>query len=251
MLVSSRENDPMTLRDRLQWLFRMALMLFILTSVAFLSALTAMRFAIHGSEVVMPEVVGKKNIDAQQILRGRGISMKVEDRIYSLLPLDQVVRQSPPPNMKVKLGQNAHVVLSLGPQKVTIPPVTGRSVRLARIGLLRGGMQVGEVSGAYLPIGMADDVIEQDPAPGTSDVTSPRENLLVSMGPRPPAYAMPGVTGLPLTDAEARLGSAGLKVSKLTLSATSNSPHGTVVGQIPARGQRVDASASIELEVAE
>ncbi len=127
----------MTLRDRLQWLFRMALMLFILMSVAFLSALTAMRFAIHGREVVMPDVVGKKNLDAQQILRGRGVSMKVEDRIYSLLPLDQVVRQSPPPNMKVKLGQYAHVVLSLGPQKVTIPPVGGRSVRLARIELLR------------------------------------------------------------------------------------------------------------------
>jgi hypothetical protein len=38
----------MTLRDRLQWIFRMALLAFILTSVAFLSALTAMRFAIQG-----------------------------------------------------------------------------------------------------------------------------------------------------------------------------------------------------------
>jgi beta-lactam-binding protein with PASTA domain len=241
----------MTLRDRLQWLFRMALMLFILTSVAFLSALTAMRFAIHGREVVMPDVVGKKNLDAQQILRGRGVTMKVEDRIYSLLPLDQVVRQSPPPNMKVKLGQYAHVVLSLGPQKVTIPPVGGRSVRLARIELLRGGMQVGEVSGAFLPGGTPDEVIQQDPAPGTSDVTSPHENLLVSMGPRPPAYAMPDVTGLPLGDAEGRLTPAGLKVSKLTLSSSSGAQHGTVVGQTPARGQRVDSSATIELEVAE
>ena len=241
----------MTLRDRLQWLFRMALMLFILMSVAFLSALTAMRFAIHGREVVMPDVVGKKNLDAQQILRGRGVSMKVEDRIYSLLPLDQVVRQSPPPNMKVKLGQYAHVVLSLGPQKVTIPPVGGRSVRLARIELLRRGMQVGEVSSAYLPAGTPDEVIQQDPAPGTSDVTSPHENLLVSMGPRPAAYSMPDVTGIPLGDAEAKLSPAGLKVSKLSLSPSSGSPHGTVVGQTPARGQRVDPTASIELEVAE
>lgn len=241
----------MTLRARLQWLFRMALMLFILMSVAFLSALTAMRFAIHGREVVMPDVVGKKNLDAQQILRGRGVSMKVEDRIYSLLPVDQVVRQSPPPNMKVKLGQYAHVVLSLGPQKVTIPPVGGRSVRLARIGLLRGGMQVGEVSSAYLPYGMPDDVIQQDPAPGTSDVTSPHENLLVSMGPRPPAYAMPDVTGLQLGDIVARLSPAGLKVSKLTLSSTSSARHGTVVGQTPSRGARVDSSTAIELEVAE
>lgn len=241
----------MTLRDRLQWLFRMALMLFILTSVAFLSALTAMRFAIHGREVVMPDVVGKKYLDAQQILRGRGVTMKVEDRIYNLLPVDQVVRQSPPPNMKVKLGQYAHVVLSLGPQKVTIPPVGGRSVRLARIELLRGGMQVGEVSSAYLSNGTPDEVIQQDPAPGTSDVTSPHENLLVSMGPRPPAYSMPDVTGLALGDAEAKLTPAGLKVSKLTLAPSSGAQHGIVVGQTPARGQRVDPAASIELQVAE
>jgi eukaryotic-like serine/threonine-protein kinase len=241
----------MSLRDRLQFLFRMALMLFILTSVAFLSALTAMRFAIHGREVVMPDVVGKKNLDAQQILRGRGVTMKVEDRIYSDVPLDEVVRQSPPPNMHVKLGQFAHVVLSLGPQKVTIPPVEGQSVRLARIELLRGGMQVGEISTAYLSSGTPDEVIQQDPAPGTSDVTSPHENLLVSIGPRPLAYAMPDLTGIPLGDAEAKLGPTGLKVSKLSLSSSSSSPHGTVVGQTPSRGQRVDSSATIELEVAE
>lgn len=241
----------MTLRDRLQWLFRMALMLFILTSVAFLSALTAMRFAIQGREVVMPDVVGKKNLDAQQILRGRGVTMKVEDRIYNLRPVDQVVRQSPPPNMKVKLGQYAHVVLSLGPQKVSIPPVGGRSVRLARIELLRGGMQVGEVSSAYLTDRAPDEVIQQDPAPGTTDVTSPHENLLVSMGPRPPAYCMPDVTGLALGDAEAKLTPTGLKVSKLTLAASSGAQHGTVVGQTPARGHRVDPTASIELQVAE
>jgi beta-lactam-binding protein with PASTA domain len=241
----------MTLRDRLQWLFRMSLMLFILTSVAFLSALTAMRFAIHGREVVMPDVVGKKSSLAEQILSGRGVAMKVEDRIYSTQTVDQVVRQSPPPNMHVKLGQYAHVVLSLGPQKVTIPPVVDRSVRLARIELLRGGMQVGEISSAYLPGGIPDAVIQQDPAPGTSDVTSPHENLLVSLGPRPMAFAMLDLNGLSLGDAEARLTPAGLKVSKLTLSPSSGAVHGTVVGQTPLRGQRVDPSATIELEVAE
>ena len=35
-------------------------MLFILASVAFLSALTAMRYAVQGREVVLPDVVGKR-----------------------------------------------------------------------------------------------------------------------------------------------------------------------------------------------
>ena len=50
----------MKFRDRLEWIFRIALLAFILASVAFLSALTAMRLAIQGREVVMPNVVGRR-----------------------------------------------------------------------------------------------------------------------------------------------------------------------------------------------
>lgn len=241
----------MVLRERLQWVFRMAVLLFILSSVAFLSALTAMRFAVQGREVAMPDVVGKLAVPAQQILRGRGVGMKVEDRIFSNLPVDTVVRQSPPPNIRVKTGQSAHVVLSLGPQKVTIPQLQDRSLRAAQVELLRGGMQLGEVSSVYLPGEMVDTVTEQNPAPGNTEVTGPHVNLLVSLGPRPAAYVMPELSGLPIAEAQAKLGSAGLRLSKLTPEPASDSAAGTVVGQTPARGERVDASSTVELQVAE
>src|SRR6185437_11693526 len=89
-----------SLRERLHWIMRMALLLFILASVAFLSAILAMRFAIQGREVTVPDVVGRNAIEARQILQGRGIGITVEDRVYSAQPVDDVVRQSPPPNMR-------------------------------------------------------------------------------------------------------------------------------------------------------
>jgi serine/threonine-protein kinase len=241
----------MTLRDRLQWFFRMSMIAFILASVAFLSALTAVRFAIQGREVAMPDVVGMKVVEAQQTLQGRGVGMKVEDRIYNALPVDEVVRQSPAPGSRVKTGQYAHVMLSLGPQKATIPSLVERSLRAARIELLRGGMQLGEISSAYLPGGQDDTVIQQEPAPGTSDLTSPHIDLLVSLGSRPAAYVMPEMTGLSLAEAESKLAGTGLKVSKFTLSPIPGTPHGTVASQNPARGSRVDSSATIELQLAE
>lgn len=241
----------MTLRDRLNWVFRMALLAFILASVAFLSALTAMRFAIQGREVAMPDVVGKPAVEAQQILQARGVGIKVEDRIYNPLPADQVVRQIPPPGTRVKTGQYAHVMVSLGPQKATIPPLTDRSLRAARIELLRGGMQLGEVSSAYLPGSEGDTVIEQEPAPGTSDVTSPHVDFLVSLGARPPAYVMPELVGLSLAEAESKLSGSGLKVAKLTFSSFPGTLHGTVAIQTPPRGARVDAGGTIELQLAE
>ncbi len=241
----------MTMAERLQWVLRMALLLFILSSVAFLSALTAMRFAVQGREVAMPDVVGKKAFTAQQILRARSVGLKVEDRIFSNLPVDTVVRQSPPPGVRVKTGQSAHVVLSLGPQKVTIPQLQDRTLRAAQVELLRGGMQLGEVSSAYLPGDVADNVTQQDPTPGTSDVIGPHVNLLVSLGPRPAAYVMPELAGLPLAEAQSKLSAAGLKVSKISPAPVADALPGTVVGQIPVRGQRVDADSSIELQVAQ
>lgn len=227
------------------------LMLFVLASVAFLSALTAMRFAIQGREVAMPDVVGMKAIAAQQTLQGRGIGMRVEDRLYNALPVDSVVRQSPPANMRVKIGQFAHVVLSLGPQRAMIPKLEETSLRAARIELLRGGLQVGEISSVYLPGWSADQVIQQDPEPGTTDNVSSHVDFLVSLGARPPAYVMPELVGLPFPDAEQKLKLAGLKLGKFTPSSQPGAPRGYVVAQTPGRGQRVDATSVIELQVAD
>ena len=241
----------MTFRERLEWMFRLALLAFILASVAFLSALTAMRFAIQGREVTVPDVVDKNAVEAQQMLQGRGLIIKVEDRLYNPAPVDTVVRQTPPPGMKVKIGQEAHVVISLGPKQATIPVLTDHSIRAARIELLRGGMQVGEISSAYLPGYEGSTVLQQDPAPGTSNVTSPHVDLLVSLGARPAVYVMPELIGLSLNEAESKFSGTGLKVAKLTFAPLPGGLHGTVVGQTPPRGARVDASSTIELQLAE
>jgi eukaryotic-like serine/threonine-protein kinase len=152
----------MSLGDRLRWMLRMAMLLFILASVAFLSALTAMRFAIRGREVQMPDLVGMPASEARPLLQSLRLGLKVEDRIYSQWPVDAVVRQSPLPSMNVKVGQDAHVVLSLGPQKVTIPELEDKSVRAAQVELLRAGMQLGEVSNLYLPASNPDTVARHE-----------------------------------------------------------------------------------------
>ena len=226
-------------------------MLFILASVAFLSALTAMRFAIQGREVVMPDLVGQKASDAQEMLFNQRLGLLVEDRVYSPLPVDEVVRQSPAGGVRVKTGEEAHVILSLGPQKVTIPKVQDVSLRAAKIELLRNGLQLGEIASLYLPDGPPDAVIRQDPAPGSTNVASPHVDLLVSLGPRPSAYVMPALGGLTLGEAEAKLNVGGLKIAKLMTEPSSTIAHGIVVGQTPVPGSRVEPGAAVELQVTE
>ena len=124
-------------------------------------------------------------------------------------------------------------------------------MRAAQIEMLREGLQLGEVSSAHLPDYPADAVIEQDPAPGTTDVTGPHVDLLVSLGPQPPAYVMPQLIGMPAAEAESKLNAAGLKVAKLASATVPGAVQGAVIDQTPEHGRRVDANTPIELQVAE
>jgi eukaryotic-like serine/threonine-protein kinase len=226
----------------------MALLIFILAAAAFLSAITAMRIAIHGREVNMPNLVGKNVSEANGLLHSRGLVLRVADRIYSELPINVVVRQSPPPGMLMKVSQQAHVVLSLGQRQLQIPLLEGNSLRASRIELLRAGLQVGEVTGITSPDEPADTVMLQTPRPGAGAAT-PRVDVLVSTGPRENAYVMPHLVGLNEVDAQHRLDVAGLR-RKVNYVAAPQWPRGAVIDQAPLAGQRIPAAITIELTVA-
>jgi len=238
----------MTVRERLEWVSRMAFLVFILASAAFLSAITAMRVAIHGREVAMPNLVGKNVAEASQTLRSKGLLLRVADRVYSDLPINQVVRQTPPPGMLMKVSQQAHVVLSLGQKQLEIPSLEGNTLRASRIQLLREGLQLGEVSSVALPDEPADKVLVQSPRQGKMAAT-PKVDVLVSAGPREASYVMPYLIGLNEIEAQRRLDVASLH-RKMNYLSAPQWPHGTVIDQVPLGGTRIFTSANVELTVA-
>ncbi len=236
---------------RVQWAARLAFQALILLAAAFFSAITAMRFAITGKEVSVPNIVGVQGGDAQQLLSQRSLGMKIADRVYSSLPRDRVVRQSPAAGTRVKLTQRIHVVLSLGTQKVSIPEVQGKTSRAARIELMRAGLQVGEITNLFFPGQEADQVVLQNPPAKATDAGSPRVNLLVAAAPRETAYVMPDLLDLPLAEAQRRIVAAGLRLSKISPAPPGVATRNLVVAQAPLRGARVLAGAAVELQVAE
>src|ERR1700724_2324448 len=240
----------MSFRERIEWLLRMSLLVFVLAAAAFLSAVMAMRFAIQGREVDMPNLVGKSSADAQMLLRGRGLELKVADRVYSDLPANTVVRQSPPAGEHMKVSQDAHVVLSLGAQNVMVPELEGDSLRVARIQLLQVGLQVGEVTALPVPNLPPDSVVQQNPASGAR-AASLRVNLLVAQNNPPIAYIMPWLVGMQVPDADRLIISGGLKIAKTTFTASPEWPKGTVIEQSPGLGAEVTSETPIELTVAQ
>lgn len=237
-------------RQRVERVVRFSILVLVLAAAAFLSAVTTIRIAIRGRIVSMPNLVGQAAPEAQRLLAARGLQLRVADRVYSPAPLNTVVRQSPPTGEEMKISQDAHVVLSLGPQTIKVPAVEGQSMRAARIALLQAGLQLGEVTAIYIPRAQPDIVLKQDPVEGTT-ASSPHVDLLVSGADREPFYVMPTVVGMEQQDASRTLAAAGLKIAKVNHIGQAGAPKGVIVGQIPPGGERIAGDVTVELGVAD
>jgi len=250
-------------------LFRFAMMALVLVVVALVSALTAMRFAIHGQEVEVPAIVGKTPAEAERAVAGLGLLIEVERQYYSpQIPEGRIMTQMPPPGTKVRRGWQVRVARSLGPQRVVIPDVTKQSERAAEWNIQRRGLEVASTAEMQLRGTPADKVLAQSPPANASQVEAPRTSLLVTVAADPPAYVMPSFVGQPLGTASRALQDAGFKLANVsmapppadaaatgatpampTLPPAQPSPASMIVAQTPPAGQKVLAGAVVNFEV--
>jgi beta-lactam-binding protein with PASTA domain len=248
--------------------FRFAMLALVLVAVALLSALTAMRFAIHGQVVEVPAIVGLTPSEAEHAVSGLGLQIEVERQYYSpQIAEGRIMTQMPLPGMKVRRGWQVRVAESMGPQRVVIPDVTKQSERAAEWNIQRRGLEVGSTAEMQLPGTPADQVLAQSPPANASQVAAPRTNLLVTAAADSPAYVMPSFVGQPLGSVTRTLQDAGFKLGTVVLAppaasagglnpvAVSNaaptqpSPASIIVTQWPPAGQKVLAGAVLNFEV--
>src|ERR1035438_8833503 len=142
--------------------FRFAILSLTLVVVALVSALTAMRFAIHGQEVEVPAIVGLTPADAGRLVAGLGLQIDVERQYYSpQIPEGRIISQLPLPGTKGRRGWQVRVAQRLGPQRVAIPDVTRQSERAADWNIRRRGLDVASTAEMQLPGMPADQVLAQ------------------------------------------------------------------------------------------
>src|SRR5271156_3033248 len=190
--------------------FKFAMLALVLVVVALVSALTAMRFAIHGQVVEVPVLVGLTPLEAQRGVNGLGLQIEVERQYYSpQIPEGRIMTQLPLPGAKVRRGWQVRVAQSLGPQRVAIPDVTKESERAAEWNIRRRGLDLASTAEMQLPGTPADQVLAQSPPANASQVAAPKTSLPISVASDPPAYLMPSFRGHPLGSASRVLQDTG------------------------------------------
>jgi beta-lactam-binding protein with PASTA domain len=183
--------------------------------VALLSAFIAMRLAIHGREVKVPNLAGLTLAEASDHTRSFGLRLNLENRFYSPnIPPGRVLAQSPAPGATVRREWAVRVTESLGAQQVAIPDLLGQSERTASINIRRLGLEQGVIA-HIAATGDPGIVIAQTPSPNAAGVDRPRVSLLLSEpedAESPEAFVMPSLAGLTLASAAARVAAVGLHI---------------------------------------
>jgi beta-lactam-binding protein with PASTA domain len=237
-----------------------------MVAVIVLVAFTTMRLSIHGGQVEVPNLVGMTAADANKTVGSRGLNLVMVNSFYSTtVPAGRIISQTPAPGVIVRHEWEVRTIESLGPQRVSIPDVSGMAERPAAIAIRRLSLDVGTVAHFPAP-GNADLVLAQTPPPNAGGVDSPRVSLLLSEKDDGggAAFVMPSVAGMSLESATSHLAAMGLYVIQAPPpdattpvvggAAPAITPvpvvapvDGTVVSQTPASGHRVVRGEGVRL----
>ena len=198
------------------------------------------------STVRVPDVVGLAEADARRRLRRAELRADVERESSTKVPEGTVIRTDPGSGRSAERDSAVTLVVSSGPQQVSVPSVVGESQEDAVARLREEGLSpiVRERSSSE-PV---DTVIEQTPAAGQEVDEGSSVTIFVSNGE---VREVPDVTGLTQSEAEAELDDAGFGVSVRTRVTDQPDEEGTVLSQSPRGGVERREGATVTVTVGE
>ena len=199
-----------------------------------------------GADVRVPDVVGRSEREARDILADAGLRVEVED-MRSRRPVGEVIEQDPAAEAVAREGDTVTIVVSTGPRQVPVPDLVGRTEAEAQELLDESGLRLGEVTEEPSDDVEEGLVVSQNPEAGGEVDARTRVDIVVSSGPE--AAIVPPVVGLSEEDARSAIEGEGLEVD--VISESSDEPAGEVIAQDPSPGTELAPGDTVTITVSE
>ncbi len=243
---------PAAPQPRRRWPRRLLL---ALAAIAVLGGAAAWWFLIRVPVHDVPDLVGTDIGEVRALAKDNGWTLDDDTvvRVDDTRP-GEVVEQAPAAGTGLAEGSTLEVTVSLGPTLVAVPDVVGKPEDQARAEIEAAGLSVGPGTTANDEAVPAGSVVSAGPAPGqeapAADGTVPRGTelaLVVSTGPAPRTVP-DGLTGVPVSDAKARLASVQLTAEEQQVFDESV-PAGIVISAGTPPGTSVPRDTAVVLTV--
>ena len=134
-------------------------------------------------EVTVPKVTGLEIKQAYEKIEEAGLKLQLyESRYDKKVKKNIVLSQDPEGEKSVRKGRTILVVVSLGPELIGVPKLTGGSPRSAKIALSNSKLKLGKVTFQDAAYGQDEEVVEQNPSAGKDVPRGQEIHLTVRRG---------------------------------------------------------------------
>jgi beta-lactam-binding protein with PASTA domain/predicted Ser/Thr protein kinase len=196
----------------------------------------------------MPKVVGLSSARALEKLRAAGLQPTTQSQPSAKVPEGTVISTVPSAGTDLQVGSGVVVVVSSGPQQVSVPELQGETQAEAKAALTAAGLKLGTVTQQAASAGQtAGTVLSQSPVAGTQLQTGQTVSLTVAQAPK--ETAVPEVVGQSETQAAAALGRAGFNPKSVSRAVSEQVKVGVVLKQSPAAGRLAAKGATVTIAV--
>ena len=191
--------------------------------------------------VPVPPVAGLREPQAIAELEEAGLDVTVDREFSDEVRNGLAIRTVPREGAEVRSGQRVRLLVSNGPEQVSVPDVVGLSQASAESEIQSAGLSTTvQEQESEETVG---NVITQDPSGGSELERGSTVTIVVSTGI--PQADVPNVVGLSERDATTQLGNAGLAPVRRERTVTDPSQDGVVIDQRPGGGSEVDEGTQV------
>ena len=182
----------------------------------------------------VPDIEGLTRREARSRLRAAGFRARDREEASEQVRAGRVIRTLPPIGSEIAVGATVTLVLSSGPEQVTVPNVVGADVDDARDQLEAAGLAA-EVRREAADAEEPGTVLRQEPGAG-QEVEEGSEVTLV-VAEEPEEVDVPDVRGRSESEAVSALSSVGLEANVSEVRVDRPSQDGVVQRQSPGGGR--------------
>lgn len=205
------------------------------------------------SEIEVPNLVGQPQNVAQTMCEKKQLKMEVESEEASDKEAGTVIEQKTKAGKKVKKNTVIKVVISSGPEKITIQSVEGMDEDAAKKALIKQGFTSKNitVTSEYSSDVESGKATRTDPAQGTEVSADSKITLYISKGEKQPdKVSVPSIVGTYVSDAASTLAASNLSDGGASAEEYSDEyDEGMIIRQSPEAGTKVNEGTSVSYVV--
>ena len=190
--------------------------------------------ALIGKEIIVPDVSGMSEDEAQEKLTDEGFKPTSEFQYDDNVAEGNVISTTPAAHSKAAKDTQVKMIVSKGAQKKTVPDVRGKSEADARSEIQAAGLTVGSTSTQHDDSVAKGNVISQSVTPGKKVSAGTAVNLVLSSGSD--KVSIQNFAGKDEEELLSWASQNGLNASKQKDEYSSNYEEGTIISMSPASG---------------